>query len=471
MIVNLDVVSDLLICSEQVVIESSLSDHIKDTLNSNNSSQVQSRGEQNLEASSNLPVSSNCNFAPMPPGVTPSQVILSNKPHNFSDNQFSVNTLNTVPGIKAYPYYSRMNYETSPLMEMRHSNLNPNCGSVQTEQHPSCDFTLSNQDLRRNVPYQNQPLSADSNLRPAQHLADTHVQSSHQNVDRLLFRHWPKLQPLTHVDEEMFDFLNQDDIPKFFILPTSSASLMIAVEGICLNDVNLSSQDVFVGILGNKTLLTIKNPSFESTELTLPLNLYTEQEEDPSFDINKIAPSLISYALHADKKFNPCGYNVKDNKLEVIFDKIDLSDVKEFPHTNVGRIRKFSSKDKLDNDILECLQGPLLSADSHFIPEALQQVTLPLSKDDRELDLLKRKEALKAVVAYASCMENYKASSHFYDSAKPETKKDGNFLMLTGLKGLNQITATFLGDICFKVLKDVKSFRLALRAKSTAQIK
>ena len=105
-------------------------------------------------------------------------------------------------------------------------HANPDCGSVQTEQPPSSDFTLSNQDLRRNVPYQNHPLSEDSNLRPAQYLADTHVQSSLQNVDRLLFRHWPNLQPLTHVDEEMFDFLNQDDIPKFFILPTSSASLM-----------------------------------------------------------------------------------------------------------------------------------------------------------------------------------------------------------------------------------------------------
>ena len=167
LMVNLEVVSDLLTCSEQVVIESSLSDHIKDTMNSTNSSQVQSRGEQNLEASSNLPVSTNYNFAPMPPVVPPSQVILSNRPHNFSDNHFSVNTLNTVPGIKAYPYYSRMNCETSPLIEMRHSNPNPDCGSVQTEQPPSCDFTLSNQDLRRNVPYQNHPLSEDSNLRPA----------------------------------------------------------------------------------------------------------------------------------------------------------------------------------------------------------------------------------------------------------------------------------------------------------------
>ena len=216
--VNLEVVSDLLTCSEQVVIESSLSDNIKDTINLTNSSQAQSRGEQNLEVSSNLPVSSNCNPEFMPPGPPPSQVLLSNRPNYLSGNQFSVNTLNTVPGNKAYPYYSYPNIEISPLMEMRQSNHNPEYASVQTEQLPSREFASSNQGLRCNIPYQNRPLSGDTNLRPAQYLPEAHVQSPQQIVNRHLFRHWPNLQPLTHVDEEMFDFLNQDDIPKFFFL-------------------------------------------------------------------------------------------------------------------------------------------------------------------------------------------------------------------------------------------------------------
>ena len=120
---------------------------------------------------------------------------------------------------------------------------------------------------------------------------------------------------------------------------------------------------------------------------------------------------------------------------------------------------------KSDNNILSCLQEPSLAKDSHLIPDAVQEVTSPLSKEDKDMDFSKRRAALKAVIVNDPCKETCKAILHFYDNANSQTKKDGNFLMFTDLKGFSHLSLKFLEFSCLKAHNEVKDFRKELRTK------
>ena len=291
-----------------------------------------------------------------------------------------------------------------------------------------------------------------------------------QASDELNFKHWPGLEALTFVDDDMLEFLNKDNPPTIFILPSASPSLLIAQEGIMFQNFQFSSQDIFVGIYKNKTCLIVKNPSSDSAEFCLSLPRLVEQLEEEEIDLNKIGALFTNYCDHAKEQFSPCEFLSKDSKIEAVFNSLNLSELQDLSQKTLGKIQKFSSKDIEDDKILKCLQEPMLTQESHSIPNALQQVTLPISKEDRELDFSKRKEALKAVVSYASCKETYKASCYFYNKANPQTKQDKNFDMLTGLKGVFQISLKSLESLCFNSLEDVKKFRMSLRSKSIAKV-
>ena len=292
-----------------------------------------------------------------------------------------------------------------------------------------------------------------------------------QQIVNPVFTHWPSMEALTSLDDSMLTFLNQTKPPILFVLPSSSPTLMITEQGLVFLGSYLSSQDVFVGLLDNKWCLAIKHPSTETAQLTLNLERY--EKEDVSvgdIDPNKLGALISSYCEHAHDEFGPCEYKLEDGNLEIIFNSLNLENLKSSKVNLLAKFKKFSSVDKNDDNILSCLQEPALGKDSHLIPDAIQEVTSPLSKEDKDKDFSKRKAALKAVIAYASCKETFKAISHFYDNANSQTKKDENFVMFTGLKGFNQLSLKFLEASCLKALDEVKDFRKELRSKSTLKV-
>ena len=54
--------------------------------------------------------------------------------------------------------------------------------------------------------------------------------------------------------------------------------------------------------------------------------------------------------------------------------------------------------DENDDNILSCLQEPALGKDSHLIPDAIQEVTSPLSKEDKDKVFLREEQPLRQLL-------------------------------------------------------------------------